>query len=101
MLLRTLIAAALIAPAPAAVQQPTGWRVAIHVHGPTMSITRIMPEPLCASTSNHLTEALLEAGYESYGVLAQSGTDAANRVRRLYDTHTEPAPGEYPPAATC
>ncbi|MGW7579693.1 hypothetical protein ACWGKU_05135 [Kitasatospora sp. NPDC054768] len=100
MLLRLVIAAALVAPAPAAAQ-PTGWRVAIHVHGPTMSIARIMPEPLCASTSNHLTETLLEAGYESYGVLAQSGTDAANRIRQLYDTHAEPAPGEYPPAADC
>ncbi|MFD4394396.1 hypothetical protein [Kitasatospora sp. NPDC058478] len=100
MLLRVMIAAALIAPAPVAAQ-PVGWRVVIHIQGPGMSIARIMPEPLCASTSNNLTESLLVDGFESYGVIAPTGADAAARVRYLYDTHAEPSPDEAPPAADC
>nr|BEK65658.1 hypothetical protein KPHV_28850 [Kitasatospora purpeofusca] len=100
MLLRLLAATALIAPAPIA-DQPTGWRVAIHVEASAMTIARIMPEPLCADASDALTVDLLAQGFESYGVIASTPAAAAARVRTLYDTDTAPTPNEYPPAAAC
>ncbi|MFJ8430382.1 hypothetical protein ACIQ9P_03660 [Kitasatospora sp. NPDC094019] len=100
MLLRLIAATVLIAPIPI-VDQPTGWRVAIHVEASAMTIARVTPEPLCADASNALTERLLAQGFESYGVIAPTRAAAAARVQHLYDTDAEPAPGEYPPAETC
>ncbi|GAA2842600.1 hypothetical protein ACFQ0M_48300 [Kitasatospora aburaviensis] len=99
MLLRLITAVVLIAPAPL-VDQP--MRVAIHVDTTgTMTIARVLPEPACVTASDALTIALLDQGFESYGVTARTPAAAATIVRHLYDTDQAPDPDTYPPAADC
>ncbi|MFD7829387.1 hypothetical protein [Streptomyces sp. MJM8645] len=99
MLLRLLAVAVLIAPAPLT-DQP--MRVAIHI-GPTgtMTVARVLPEPACATASDALTIALLNQGFESYGVNAPTPAKAAAIVHHLYATDQAPDPDDYPPAANC